>query len=73
MKQSCTALLHHVTRELLESRFHGFKSQAVICVDGTTWRIISANIEGEIVDFALPNPRCLIQTKASMTSSYTDN
>ena len=49
-KQSFTALLHHVTPELLESSFYGLKRQAVSGVDGITWQKYSENLEDKIVD-----------------------
>ena len=49
-KQSFTALLHHVTPELLESSFYGLKRQAASGVDGITWQEYSENLEDKIVD-----------------------
>jgi group II intron reverse transcriptase/maturase len=45
-----TALLHHVTTELLEDSFYALKRGASPGVDGVTWRQYEEHLEDQIVD-----------------------
>jgi RNA-directed DNA polymerase len=45
-----TALLHHVSTELLETAFFALKEHAAPGVDGVTWRDYEHNLEGNLAD-----------------------
>ena len=45
-----TALLHHVSTDLLEAEFFALKEHAAPGVDGLTWRDYEQNLEGNLVD-----------------------
>ncbi len=45
-----TALLHHLTTELLRDSFYALKRQAAPGVDGVTWQEYEAGVEGRIKD-----------------------
>ena len=45
-----TALLHHVTVDLLRESFYALKRKAAPGVDGTTWREYETGLEGRLVD-----------------------
>jgi RNA-directed DNA polymerase len=45
-----TALLHHVTPELLQASFFDLKRQAAPGIDGVTWQDYAENLEGRIAD-----------------------
>lgn len=45
-----TALLHHVSPELLETAFFELKEHAAAGVDGLTWRDYEQNLEGNLAD-----------------------
>jgi RNA-directed DNA polymerase len=45
-----TALLHHVTVELLEESFYGLKRKASPGVDGVTWKEYEVNLEARLRD-----------------------
>jgi RNA-directed DNA polymerase len=45
-----TALLHHVSTELLEVEFHALRAQAAAGVDGLTWRDYEQNLKGNLED-----------------------
>ena len=45
-----TALLHHLTVDLLRESFYSLKRKAAPGVDGVTWREYEAGIEGRLVD-----------------------
>jgi retron-type reverse transcriptase len=47
-KEKFTALLHHVTIELLREAFLALKRQAAPGVDGVTWQDYEANLEGNL-------------------------
>lgn len=47
-KEKFTALLHHVTAELLRDAFLALKRCAAPRVDGVTWRDYEANLEGNL-------------------------
>ncbi len=49
-KEKFTALLHHVTRDLLEEAFLGLKRRAAPGVDGVTWRTYEAGLKGNLQD-----------------------
>jgi RNA-directed DNA polymerase len=49
-KETFTALLHHVSKELLEEAFLGLKRRAAPGVDGVTWRTYEAELEGNLQD-----------------------
>jgi RNA-directed DNA polymerase len=45
-----TALLHHVTPELLRSSFYALKREAAAGVDGVRWREYETGLEGRLAD-----------------------
>src|SRR5216684_3738903 len=45
-----TALLHHVTVDLLRESFHGLKKQAAPGVDGVTWDEYEHGLEDRLID-----------------------
>ena len=45
-----TALLHHVSTDLLEAEFFALKEHAAPGVDGLTWRDYEQNLEGNLAD-----------------------
>lgn len=45
-----TALLHHVTFELLEESFYGLKRKASPGIDGVTWKEYEVNLEARLRD-----------------------
>jgi group II intron reverse transcriptase/maturase len=49
-KEKFTALLHHLTVDLLRNAFLGLKRRAVPGVDGVTWRTYEAGLEGNLQD-----------------------
>ncbi len=49
-KQKFTALLHHVTVDLLRDSYYALKRQAAPGVDGVTWRQYEEGVEGRLVD-----------------------
>ena len=49
-KEKFTALLHHVTVDLLRDAFLGLKRRAAPGVDGVTWRDYEAGLEGNLQD-----------------------
>lgn len=52
-KEKFTALLHHVTVDLLREAFLALKRRAAPGVDGVTWQDYEANLEGQP-----PGPAC---------------
>ncbi len=69
-KERFTALLHHVTVDLLRAAYFKLKRDAAPGVDGTTWREYGQDLEAKLVDLhgrvhrgayrALPSRRKLI-------------
>jgi RNA-directed DNA polymerase len=49
-KEKFTALLHHVTVDLLREAFLALKRRAAPGVDGVTWQDYEANLEGNLQD-----------------------
>jgi RNA-directed DNA polymerase len=49
-KQKFTALLHHVTVDLLRDSYYALKRQAAPGVDGVTWKQYEEEVEGRLVD-----------------------
>jgi group II intron reverse transcriptase/maturase len=49
-KEKFTALLHHVTVDLLRDAFLALKRRAAPGVDGVTWQDYEANLEGKLQD-----------------------
>jgi hypothetical protein len=45
-----TALLHHLTIELLRKSFYSLKRKAAPGVDGVTWQEYEPELEGRLVD-----------------------
>jgi RNA-directed DNA polymerase len=45
-----TALLHHVTVDLLRESFYALKRRAAPGVDGVTWRQYETGLEGRLID-----------------------
>src|SRR5205807_4446898 len=45
-----TALLHHVTIDLLRESFYALKRQAAPGVDGVTWKEYESGLEGRLAD-----------------------
>jgi RNA-directed DNA polymerase len=49
-KEQCTALLHHVTVDLLRLSFYALKRQAAPGVDGVTWQDYETDLESNLKD-----------------------
>ena len=49
-KEKFTALLHHISTDLLEAEFFALKEHAAAGVDGLTWRNYEQNLEGNLAD-----------------------
>jgi retron-type reverse transcriptase len=49
-KERFTALLHHITTDLLEAEFFALKEHAAAGVDGLTWRDYEQDLEGHLAD-----------------------
>jgi RNA-directed DNA polymerase len=49
-KEKFTALLHHITVDLLRTAFHVLKRKAAPGVDGVTWEDYEADLEPQLVD-----------------------
>lgn len=49
-KERFTALLHHVTAEVLGKAFHALKRKAAPGVDGLTWKDYEVQLEGNLQD-----------------------
>jgi group II intron reverse transcriptase/maturase len=49
-QEQFTALLHHVTIDLLRGSFHALKRQATPGVDGVTWQEYETGLEGRLAD-----------------------
>ena len=49
-KERFTALLHHISPELLAEAFGDLKADATAGVDGLTWRAYEQNLEGNLAD-----------------------
>lgn len=49
-KEKFTALLHHVTADLLRDAFLALKRRAAPGVDGVTWKDYEAGLEGNLLD-----------------------
>ena len=49
-KQKFTALLHHVSIDLLGESYHSLKKQAASGVDGVTWKEYGEDLEGRLAD-----------------------
>jgi retron-type reverse transcriptase len=49
-KETFTALLHHVTVDLLRESFQALERQAAPGVDGLTWQDYEANLEANLQD-----------------------
>ena len=49
-KERFTALLHHISTDLLEAEFFALKEHAAAGVDGLTWRDYEQNLEGNLAD-----------------------
>ena len=49
-EEKFTALLHHVTTELLRQSFYALKRRAAPGVDGITWQEYETGLEGRLVD-----------------------
>lgn len=49
-QEKFTALLHHLSVDLLRDSFYALKRQAAPGVDGVTWREYEAGLEGRLVD-----------------------
>ena len=72
-KERFTALLHHVTVDLLRTSYLKLKRDAAPGVDGTTWREYGQDLEAKLVDLhgrvhrgayrALPSRRKFIQER----------
>jgi hypothetical protein len=45
-----TALLHHVTADLLREAYYGLKQEAAPGIDGVTWRAYGDGLEGKLED-----------------------
>jgi hypothetical protein len=49
-KTRFTALLHHVTVDLLRESYHSLKKRAAPGVDGVTWEDYGSNLEANVID-----------------------
>jgi RNA-directed DNA polymerase len=49
-KTRFTAMLHHVTVDLLRESYHSLKKKAAPGVDGVTWEDYGSNLEANIID-----------------------
>ncbi len=49
-KERFTALLHHISPDLLEAEFFALKKSAAPGTDGLTWRDYEQNLEGNLAD-----------------------
>jgi RNA-directed DNA polymerase len=49
-KEKFTALLHHISDDLLEAEFSALKENAAPGADGLTWRDYEQNLEGNLAD-----------------------
>jgi RNA-directed DNA polymerase len=49
-KEKFTALLHHITVDLLRTAFHVLKRKAAPGVDGVTWEDYEADLEPQLLD-----------------------
>ena len=49
-KTRFTALLHHVTVDLLRESYHSLKKKAAPGVDGVTWEDYGSNLEANVID-----------------------
>ncbi len=49
-RQKFTALLHHVSIDLLRESYHSLKKQAAPGVDGVTWQAYGRDLEGRLAD-----------------------
>jgi retron-type reverse transcriptase len=45
-----TALLHHITTELLKQSYHALKRDAAPGIDGVTWQAYGENLEAKLTD-----------------------
>ena len=69
-QEQFTALLHHVTVDLLRESFYGLKRKAAPGVDGVTWKEYETGLEERLIDLhgrvhrgayrALPSKRTYI-------------
>jgi RNA-directed DNA polymerase len=60
-----TALLHHVSINLLRDSFYALKRQAAPGVDGVTWKEYETGLEGRLADLHNRLHRAAYQAKAS--------
>src|SRR5438045_3888671 len=60
-----TALLHHVTAELLRESFYALKRKAAPGVDGVTWREYETGLEGRLADLHSRVQRGVYRAKPS--------
>src|SRR6202158_2351918 len=51
-----TALLHHLTVDLLRESFHALKRKAAPGVDGVTWQEYETGLEGRLIDLPPRGP-----------------
>src|SRR5512135_2144753 len=49
-KEKFTALLHHISAEVLEAAFYALKRKAAPGVDGMTWQEYEADLERRLID-----------------------
>jgi RNA-directed DNA polymerase len=49
-EQTFTALMHHLTTDLLRHSFYALKKQAAVGIDGTSWQEYEENVEDRLVD-----------------------
>jgi RNA-directed DNA polymerase len=49
-RQSFTAILHHVTPDLLQESFYQLSRKSAAGIDGTTWSAYEEQLEDHIVD-----------------------
>jgi group II intron reverse transcriptase/maturase len=49
-RERFTALLHHITVDLLERSYHALKREAACGIDGVTWQAYGENLEDKLKD-----------------------
>ena len=49
-RSKCTAVLHHLTVDLLRDSFYGLQRQAAPGVDGVTWQAYATGVEERLAD-----------------------
>ena len=72
-EEKFTALLHHVTIELLQDSFYALKRKAAPGVDGVTWQQYETGVEDRLKDLHGRIHRGAYQGAAIAESVYTQS